>query len=249
MDATTTNDNKHNILFICTSSLPGLWLDELATPYYIFKGVGYHIDICCINNAIQVDEASLNHNMTKEAAAFINDHDAQCIYKDPYSLDNIVNNNSLLSKYGCVYLTGGHGCLRDYINNDSLTRLLEYVYNNNKGCIGAICHGLIGLLNVKEQNGKYLLKDKFVSGFTNEEENSLGLLSKLPLTVEDSLDERGALLVKAAPWNPKACVDSRLASGQNPQSSVEVAERVLDILRSLGNTFSPPGNVNKPWGK
>jgi hypothetical protein len=47
---------------------------------------------------------------------------------------------------------------------------------------------------------------------------------------------------------PNAVVDGRLVTGQNPQSSLEIAQRVLDVLRSLGSKFSAPENVNKPWG-
>lgn len=66
-------------------------------------------------------------------------------------------------------------------------------------------------------------------------------------------------------------VDGRLVTAQNPQSSLEVVDfmmlkikiflpgisyrsiqvalRMLDVLRSLGDDFSSPLNVNKPWGK
>lgn len=241
------NNNKHTILFVCTSASPGLWLDELAKPYYIFKERGFNLDICCIDKSICIDQASLGSQISVDTAAFQNDTEAQTKFQNPLTLDSLINDSNKLQSYGCVFLTGGHGCIKDYTNNRILTEILEYVYYTNKGCIGAICHGLLGLLDVKD-NGKYLLKDKFVCGFTDEEEDSLGLLTKLPITVESCLDQRGALLVKAAPFSPKACVDARLATGQNPQSSTETAERVLDVLRSLGNTFSPAGNVNKPWG-
>ena len=45
-----------------------------------------------------------------------------------------------------------------------------------------------------------------------------------------------------------AVVDGRLVTAQNHQSSLEIAQRVLDVLRSLGEKFSAPENVNKPWG-
>ena len=44
-------------------------------------------------------------------------------------------------------------------------------------------------------------------------------------------------------------MDFRLVTGQNPQSSLDTAHRVLDVLRSLGPNYSPPENANKPWGK
>ena len=240
------NNNKYNILFICTSSTPGLWLHELSTPFYIFQDVGYNCDIASISNSIVVDNASINSShISIESEKFMNDQQAQLKFQSPYSLENIINNN--LNKYQCVYLCGGHGCCKDFINNNQLTKILEHVYNVNKGCLSAICHGALGLLDVKDDD-KFILKGKFVCGFTNEEENELNLLSKVPILVEDSLDNRGCFIVKGAPFTPKACVDGRIMTAQNPQSSKEAAERTLDILRSLGPNYSTENNVNKPWG-
>lgn len=96
------------------------------------------------------------------------------------------------------------------------------------------------------------MKDKFVAAFSNEEEEALGLTASrvsLPFFTETELDAAGAICVPSPPWRPTAVVDGRLVSGQNPQSSLQVAQRVLDVMRSLGSRFSPPGNVNKPWGQ
>eukprot|EP01036_Dinobryon_divergens_P036987 gene36987-48267_t len=122
-----------------------------------------------------------------------------------------------------------------------------YVEDMDACCVAAICHGPIGLLRC-HHNGKPLLKDKFIAAFSNEEESLLGLDSVLPFLVETLMDEVGAVCVPSSPWNPNAVVDGRLVTGQNPQSSLEVAHRVLDVLRSLGPKFSPPENANKPWG-
>ena len=53
MNNNNNNDkNRYNVLFICTSSTPGLWLHELSTPFYIFQDVGYNCDIASISNSI-----------------------------------------------------------------------------------------------------------------------------------------------------------------------------------------------------
>lgn len=40
----------------------------------------------------------------------------------------------------------------------------------------------------------------------------------------------GAKYEKAADWNPKACIDGNLVTGQNPQSSESAAELVIKAL-------------------
>jgi putative intracellular protease/amidase len=88
-----------------------------------------------------------------------------------------------------------------------------------------------------------------VAAFSDEEEELLGLLVALPATTEALVDAAGAICVPAEPWKPHVVVDGRLVTGQNPQSSSETALRMLDVLRSLGEGFNAPLNINKPWGK
>ena len=106
----------------------------------------------------------------------------------------------------------------------------------------------MGLLGSKLSNGQPLIANKFIAVFSDEEERILGLDVILPFSLESMVEKEGAVCVPGPPWNPKAVVDGRLATGQNPHSSLETAQRALDILRSLGPSFSPPQNENKPWG-
>ena len=71
----------------------------------------------------------------------------------------------------------------------------------------------------------------------------------MEILIENAYDNVEAICVPAAPWSETAVVDGRLVTAQNPQSSLQIAQRVLDVLRSLGPKFSSPLNVNKPWGK
>ena len=179
---------------------------------------------------------------------FLSDDIARNKFENASSLADVLARNEI-KEYGCVFLCGGHGCIDDFYMNDALRQAVEYVHNKTKGAVGSVCHGCIGLIGCKLENGNNLLNGKFVAAFSNEEEALLNLQGVIPRQCEDLVDAAGAICVPQAPWKPNAVVDGRLATGQNPASSLEVTQRCLDILRSLGAKFSPPNNENKPWGK
>ena len=60
------------------------------------------------------------------------------------------------------------------------------------GFITSVCHGAAGLLNLKDEEGQYLIKDKVVTGFTNEEEELNGTTTAVPFLTETELNQRGA---------------------------------------------------------
>ncbi|WP_232462772.1 type 1 glutamine amidotransferase domain-containing protein, partial [Pseudomonas fragi] len=96
------------------------------------------------------------------------------------------------------------------------------------GVVSSVCHGAVGLLNIKLSDGELLIKGKKVTGFSNEEEELAGLSQHVPYLTETELVKRGAFYQKAGtPWAPFAIADGRLITGQNPASGGPVAELVL----------------------
>jgi putative intracellular protease/amidase len=69
-----------------------------------------------------------------------------------------------------------------------------------------------------------------VTGFSNTEEEAVGLTSVVPFLLEDRLRERGAIYSKADDWIPYVKVDDKLITGQNPASSRSAAEELLRML-------------------
>jgi putative intracellular protease/amidase len=97
--------------------------------------------------------------------------------------------------------------------------------------IGAVCHAPAALVNVRGKDGEYLVKSKRVTGFTNAEEEAVGLTAVVPFLLEDRLKERGGLYSKGADWAPYVQVDGKLVTGQNPASSRLAAQELLKLLR------------------
>ena len=99
--------------------------------------------------------------------------------------------------------------------------------------VAAVCHAPVVLVNVRGTDGEYLVKNKRVTGFTNAEEEAVGLTTVVPFLLEDRLKERGGVYSKGANWAPYVQVDGKLVTGQNPASARPAAEELLKLLRSV----------------
>ncbi len=85
--------------------------------------------------------------------------------------------------------------------------------------------------HVKSADGRPVVQDKKVTGFTNSEEAAAGLTDVVPFLVEDMLKKNGGDYSKAGDWQPYVVSDGMLITGQNPASSGPAAEALLDMLR------------------
>lgn len=132
--------------------------------------------------------------------------------------------------YTVIYYTGGHGVMWDFPNDEKLQSIASKVYENG-GIVSGVCHGVVGLLNIKDAAGNYIIANKEVSGFANTEEIALGLDKVVPFLTEDELVKRGATYKKGEDWTTFAVADDRIVTGQNPASGAAVAKEVLQLLK------------------
>jgi putative intracellular protease/amidase len=132
--------------------------------------------------------------------------------------------------YAAIYFVGGHGVLWDFPDNEALQTLSRKIYENG-GVVSSVCHGAVGLLNIKLSDGTLLIKGKEVTGFSDEEERLAELDKYVPFLTEDQLVKRGAVYKKAEkPWAAYAIADGRVITGQNPASGGAVADLVIKQL-------------------
>lgn len=132
--------------------------------------------------------------------------------------------------YRLIYFAGGHGAMWDFPENTELQEITKRIYEKN-GTITAVCHGVCGLLNVKLSDGSLLIKDKYLTGYSNVEEALVSFVSEVPFYLEDQLKERGAHYTKAMiPFVEFIEMDERLITGQNPHSARKVASKALEEL-------------------
>ena len=69
-----------------------------------------------------------------------------------------------------------------------------------------------------------------MTGFTNTEEEAVGLTKVVPFLVEDMLKSNGGIYSKGADWQSYVLTDGKLITGQNPASSEDAAKALLKLL-------------------
>ena len=129
-----------------------------------------------------------------------------------------------------VFYPGGHGPLWDLYESPESVQLIEAFWKSKKP-VAAVCHAPAVLLNVKDENGEPLVKGKNVTGFTNTEEEAVGLTDVVPYLLEDELKNKGGHYSKTDDWGVHVVQDGLLITGQNPASSEEAAHQLLQLLK------------------
>ena len=129
--------------------------------------------------------------------------------------------------YACIYYAGGHGVVWDFSDNVELQAISREIYESG-GIVSSVCHGAVGLLNIKLSDGRLVIKGKRVTGFSNAEEKLAELDKRVPFLTESEMVARGAVYQKPdQPWASFAVEDSRVITGQNPASGGAVADLVI----------------------
>lgn len=212
-----------------TGEKTGFWLEEFAAPYYVLKDAGAAITLASPQGGQPpVDPKSdLPENQTEATRRFHADAAAQAELAHTKKLADVSAGD-----FDAVFFPGGHGPMWDLSDNaDSITLIENFVKADKP--VAAVCHAPIALVNVRGKDGEYLVKGRRVTGFTNTEEDAVGLTSAMPFLLEDRLKERGAIYGRAADWAPYIEVDGKLVTGQNPASSEPAAEALLKLLRAV----------------
>lgn len=132
-----------------------------------------------------------------------------------------------VTKYAGVLQAGGHGTCWDFPNEDVAAQTGKAWEAGL--VVGSVCHGPVGLANVKV-GGEPLVKGKKVCCFTNKEEEAMGLTKVVPFLPETRLTELGAVFVGAENWACNCQVDGKLVTGQNPASAGAVAKEMIKLM-------------------
>jgi putative intracellular protease/amidase len=119
--------------------------------------------------------------------------------------------------FDTVFYPGGHGPMWDLAEDQNSVKLLETMVRAGKP-VAFVCHAPGALRHVKTPDGKPLVQGKRVTGFTNTEEEAVGLTKVVPFLVENELKAKGGIFSKAADWLPYVLTHGLLITGQNPAS-------------------------------
>lgn len=224
-----------NILMVLTShdqlgdtgKKTGFWLEEFAAPYYTLKEAGAKLTVVSPKGGQppldpKSDEPDAQTAATKRFKA---DPEAQAVLANTGKLADVSAGD-----FDAVFYPGGHGPLWDLAEDRASIALIEAMIAAGKP-VAAVCHAPGVLRHVNGPDGKPLVNSKKVTGFTNTEEEAVGLTKVVPFLVEDMLKEKGGMYSKLGDWQPYAITDGLLVTGQNPASSEVAAEQLLKLLK------------------
>lgn len=209
-----------------TGKKTGFWLEEFAAPYYVFKDAGADITLASpkggqppLDPASDTDDAQ-----TDATARFKKDDAAQKALANTHVLSDIADDG-----FDAIFYPGGHGPLWDLAEDADSCGLIEAFAATDRP-VGAVCHAPAVFKHPKAANGTPLVSGRKVTGFTNTEEDGVGLTEIVPFLVEDMLKDNGATYSKGPDWGSFVVVDGKLVTGQNPASSAEAAKKLLALL-------------------
>lgn len=224
--------NSQKVLIVLTShdtlgdtgKETGFYLPEVTHPLEAFTKAGLTVDFVSPKGGkapmVGVDlEDPLNK-------AFLDDSEQVS------RVENTLNPAQIdPAEYGAIFYAGGHGTMWDFANNEKIAGIAAAIYEAG-GIVGAVCHGPAALVNLKLSDGKYLVANKTVAAFTNEEEAAVGLTEIVPFLLESKLIERGANFTKVPNFQVCVVASERLVTGQNPASAAGVGERMVELIQN-----------------
>jgi len=212
-----------------TGRKTGFWLEELAAPYFVFKDAGIEITLASPKGGRppldpKSNEPEFRTDLTRR---FEQDAAAEA------QLDKTVRLESVRQEdFDSVFYPGGHGPMWDIVEDKNSIKLIEAFLAAGKP-IAVVCHSTGALRHVKAPDGKPLVRNKEVTGFTNGEEEAVGLTKVVPFLVEDEMLRLGAVFSKVANWGVHVVSSGLLTTGQNPASSGPAAKVLIEKLNKM----------------
>lgn len=209
-----------------TGRKTGFWLEELAAPYYAFKDAGVEVVLASPKGGQppldpKSNEPSFRTDLTRRFEA---DAAANAQLANTLRLDSVAQ-----AAFDAVFYPVGHGPLWDLAEDAYSIALIESFIEAGKPA-ALVCHAPGVLRHVKAADGKPLVEGKQVTGFTNTEEEAVGLTNVVPFLVENELKAKGGIYSKGPDWGSYVVTDGLLITGQNPASSTEAAAVLMKQL-------------------
>ncbi|HSH86090.1 MAG TPA: type 1 glutamine amidotransferase domain-containing protein [Methylophilus sp.] len=224
-----------NILIVLTSHdalgntgrKTGFWLEELAAPYYVFKAAGAKLTLASPKGGQPPLDPKSNELdfQTEDTRRLEQDTEATAALANTVPLHSVSH-----QAFDAVFYPGGHGPLWDLAEDTHSIGLIETTLSAGKP-VALVCHAPGVLRHAKKPDGNPLVTGKKVTGFTNAEEEAVGLTNVVPFLVEDELKKLGGDYSKGDDWQSYVLQDGLLITGQNPASSAQAATTLIQFLQ------------------
>jgi putative intracellular protease/amidase len=213
-----------------TGRKTGFWLEELAAPYFVFKDSGAEITLASPKGGLPRSIRRATSPAFEPTSPVASRPMWPRTHNSPPRCASIAFGKKTTTPSSIQAATGRCGI-------SPKTRTRSACWNplwrrqNLRGRLP-----LYGALRyVRTPAGKALVEGKTVNGFTNGEEEEVGLTKVVPFLVEDEVMSLGATFSKVKNWGVHTVADGQLITGQNPASSGPAARLLLEILGKPAN--------------
>ena len=228
-----SNNNGERILFVVsnahfhgTSDLPaGASFSELVHAYDAFKSAGFTVDFVSPEGGA-IPLAYINTS---------NAHHKKYLYDQTfmYALEHTKKPSDITpSRYRAVHYIGGSNAMYGVAENTEIQNITMEIYEKHNGIVSSVCHGTAGIVNLKTQDGRFLVAGKKISGYPDAFENtSRAYYKQFPFSIEGTIEKHGGTFIYGNRSKAHVEVDGRVVTGQNFQSSRPVAEKMIEMLK------------------
>ena len=153
----------------------GFWLEELAAPYYTFIDAGADVTLASpAGGQPPLDPKVMNLMRKPKLPNVLKQMKWPCRLLPIHKLSEVLNQD-----FDAVFYPGGHGPLWDLANDQNSISLIEQTLQANKP-VALVCHAPGVLRDVKNAEGRPIVEGKSVTGFSNTEEDGVGLTDIVP---------------------------------------------------------------------
>jgi len=211
----------------------GVFGSEMTHPYYTFLDGGMEVDVASIRGGeIPIDPQSFFFMIkSPEDQRYLNDPVAQAKVKNSIPITEVD-----IDQYDIVFISGGWGAAYDLAQSPALAaKVSESYYGDKEAIIGGVCHGVLGLVNARDRDGKLLISGRRMTGVTDKQVKELGI-DLTPKHPETELRKAGAIFESQTAFldffatHVSVDEEQRFVTGQNQNSGLETAHAMMRIV-------------------
>ena len=215
-----------------TGQPTGYYLCEVAQPFFVFEKAGYQVELASIKGGEpSVIETSVKLNAPNNKR-FLERADVRSALRGTSRLADL-----RAASYQAIFFAGGHGAMWDFPRDPALIDISADIYEQG-GFVSAVGHGAAALVNIRLEDGRFLVEGQKVTSFTNEEEQDARTAHIVPFSLEDRLIDRGPRFPRAGKLQRHVVTSGHLITGQNPASAIGTAEAVVALLKTGNQVIS-----------
>ena len=210
----------------------GLFLSELSIPYYDFKKANIKVDIASIKGGKIPLEPVPFFIETTEDKKFKKDQETMNLLQNSIPIKDVD-----FTEYDIIFISGGWGAAYDLGFSELLGEKISDAYYSSQAIIGGVCHGVLGFINAKNEDGGPLIAGRKMTGVTDKQLKELGIFFT-PQHPEEELKKAGVIFQSETAFRDVFATltvvddEKRFVTGQNQNSGHETAYRIMEILNS-----------------